>query len=77
MSWWEQRDNPSVELLALTLERSSIGSDSSKVRRGGVGGHAQELSPEIAVAIDAAWTKYATPTEQAKDAKLTRRASAD
>jgi len=117
VSWWEQRDNPSVlllsyelivtdpvttmrelaafcgialddELLALALERSSIGymlqykdrfddammrqlserkcnlppgSDTSKVRNGGVGGGERDLSPEIAAAIDSAWTKYATP----------------
>ncbi|HLI65959.1 MAG TPA: sulfotransferase domain-containing protein [Caulobacteraceae bacterium] len=76
------------ELLALTLERSSLafmlahkdrfddrmmrelsearcnlpaGSDSAKVRKGGVGGHRQELPPEIAAEIDAAWTEQVAP----------------
>ncbi len=76
------------ELLALTLERSSLGymlqykdrfddammramserkcnlppgSDSSKVRKGGVGGHKAELPPEIAAAIDDAWREHVTP----------------
>ncbi|MBS0410889.1 MAG: sulfotransferase domain-containing protein [Proteobacteria bacterium] len=37
------------------------GSDSSKVRKGGVGGHRQELSAEIVQALDAKWTELATP----------------
>ena len=37
------------------------GSDSSKVRKGGVGGHRQELSAEIALALDSKWTELATP----------------
>jgi hypothetical protein len=76
------------ELLALTLERSSLaymlahkdrfddalmrevserrcglppGSDSAKVRKGGVGGHAAELTPEVAAAIDAKWAEIVAP----------------
>lgn len=75
-------------LLALTLERSSIGfmlahkdrfddamnrrvsearcnlppgSDSAKVRQGGAGGHAGELSPQIAEKLDARWRETVTP----------------
>ncbi len=76
------------ELLALTLERSSLaymldhkdrfddamtralseekcglppGSDSAKVRKGGVGGHKKELPEDIARAIDARWTSDVEP----------------
>lgn len=76
------------DLLALTLERSSIafmlahkdrfddamarklsesrcnlplGSDSSKVRQGGVGGHKTELTPEINAKLDARWRDLVTP----------------
>jgi hypothetical protein len=78
----------SDELLALTLERSSIafmllhkdkfddammravsearcnlppGSDSAKVRKGGVGGHRAELPASVAAAIDARWAELVTP----------------
>jgi hypothetical protein len=117
VSWWEQRDNPTVmlfsyehmsadpeahvrklagfcgvaldeDLLALTLERSSLpfmlhhkdrfddfmmrtlsearcnlppGSDSAKVRKGGVGGHRQVLPAEIGDRIDAVWTEVVAP----------------
>lgn len=117
LSWWEQRDNPDVQLfsyehmtadpawhvkqlaafcgialdealLALTLEHTSLGfmlrhknkfddlsmrtmserrcnlppgSDSAKVRKGGVGGHARELPPEIGAQLDDMWTKRVTP----------------
>jgi hypothetical protein len=117
VSWWEQRDNPDVllmayeqmiaepeaairavarfsglalddELLALTLERSSMGymlahkdrfddamqrkvservcnlpagSDSAKVRKGGSGGHRQEMSAEIAATLHAKWAELVTP----------------
>ena len=37
------------------------GSDSSKVRKGGVGGHRQEMSAELAAALDAIWTETVTP----------------
>jgi hypothetical protein len=37
------------------------GSDSAKVRKGGVGGHKAELSPQLAAAIDARWTELAAP----------------
>ena len=74
-------------LMALTLERSSIGfmlahknrfddammrevserrcnlppgSDSAKVRKGGVGGHKAELPPSIAASLDAKWAELAT-----------------
>lgn len=76
------------DLLALTLERSSIGymlqhkdkfddammralsevrcnlppgSDSAKVRKGGVGGHKAELPAAIAAQLDARWTELVTP----------------
>lgn len=78
----------SDELLALTLERSSLaymlahkdrfddammrrlseqranippGSDSAKVRKGGVGGHRQELPEEISAALDATWASAVLP----------------
>jgi hypothetical protein len=38
------------------------GSDSAKVRKGGVGGHAHELSPEVDAAVDAAWANAVAPT---------------
>jgi hypothetical protein len=77
-----------AELLALTLERSSLafmlqhkdrfddlmmrtasetrcnlppGGDSAKVRKGGVGGHRQELSPAIVAALDQQWAAVAAP----------------
>ncbi|MFI4935242.1 MAG: sulfotransferase domain-containing protein [Caulobacterales bacterium] len=37
------------------------GSDSAKVRKGGVGGHRTELSPQISAAFDERWTKLVTP----------------
>ena len=37
------------------------GSDSAKVRRGGVGGHKSELPPTVAAALDAKWTELAAP----------------
>lgn len=37
------------------------GSDSAKVRKGGVGGHKKELPPEIGAAIDAAWVEHVEP----------------
>lgn len=37
------------------------GSDSSKVRKGGVGGHRQELSPEIVAAMNAKWAELVEP----------------
>jgi hypothetical protein len=76
------------ELLALTLEHSSLGfmlahkdrfddammrrlsevrcdlppgSDSAKVRKGGVGGHTHELSPEVDAAMDDIWATVAAP----------------
>ena len=117
LSWWAERDNPTVlilsyehmlaqpeaairkvaafsgialdnDLLALTLEQSSFGfmaahkdrfdeamtravsearanlppgSDASKVRKGGSGGHKAELPPEIAQALDEMWREVVTP----------------
>ena len=76
------------ELLALTLERSSLafmlehkdrfddlmmrqvserrsnlppGSDSAKVRQGGVGGHRQAMPPELEAQMDAVWAEMVTP----------------
>ena len=37
------------------------GGDSAKVRKGGVGGHAGELPPEVDAAVDAMWAKVVTP----------------
>lgn len=37
------------------------GSDSAKVRKGGVGGHHAELPEEIAAAMDARWAEVVTP----------------
>ena len=37
------------------------GSDSAKVRKGGSGGHRQELSPEVSAALDAKWAELVTP----------------
>ncbi|MGF1549901.1 MAG: sulfotransferase domain-containing protein [Sphingomonadaceae bacterium] len=77
-----------AELLALTLERSSLdfmlarkekfsdpmmrrasearcglppGSDSAKVRKGGVGGHERELPPEVGERLDAIWAERIAP----------------
>jgi hypothetical protein len=47
----------------LSEERCNLpmGSDSAKVRKGGVGGHRAELPGEIGEAMDAQWTKLVTP----------------
>jgi hypothetical protein len=37
------------------------GSDSAKVRKGGVGGHHQELPDEISAAMDAEWARLVAP----------------
>lgn len=37
------------------------GGDSSKVRKGGAGQHAHELTPDLIAAIDAKWTRLVTP----------------
>jgi hypothetical protein len=37
------------------------GSDSSKVRQGGAGGHRAALSPQVAALLDETWTTAATP----------------
>jgi hypothetical protein len=37
------------------------GGESSKVRRGGVGGHRQELTPEVGAAMDAVWEQRIVP----------------
>jgi hypothetical protein len=37
------------------------GSDSAKVRRGGVGGHRQELSAALSTALDAIWAERVAP----------------
>lgn len=50
-------------MLELSEQRCGFaaGSDSAKVRKGGVGGHKKELSSEIGAAIDAAWAEYIEP----------------
>ncbi|MDB5480600.1 MAG: hypothetical protein JWO83_1653 [Caulobacteraceae bacterium] len=47
----------------LSEERANLppGGDSAKVRKGGVGGHAGELPPEVDAAMDAMWAKVVTP----------------
>ena len=57
------------------------GSDSAKVRKGGVGGHKAELPAEIADAMDAVWTRVVTPATgfadyAALEAELRRRLAA-
>jgi hypothetical protein len=37
------------------------GSDSAKVRKGGVGGHCGELPPAIGAAMDAVWSEVVMP----------------
>ena len=37
------------------------GSDSAKVRQGGVGGHAAELTPDIIAKLDTRWRQLVTP----------------
>jgi hypothetical protein len=37
------------------------GSDSAKVRQGGVGGHKAELTPDILARLDARWRELVTP----------------
>ena len=44
-----------------------LGSDSAKVRKGGVGGHKAELPPAIAGAIDAKWAELAAPATGCAD----------
>jgi hypothetical protein len=65
---------------ALTERRCGFasGSDSAKVRKGGVGGHKKELEPEIAERIDAAWAEHVEPETgfadyAALDAEIRRR----
>jgi hypothetical protein len=47
----------------LSEERAGLppGGDSAKVRRGGVGGHSNELPQEVDDAMDAMWAKVVTP----------------
>ena len=44
-------------------ERAGLppGSDSAKVRKGGVGGHKAEMSAEVAAVLDARWAQVVTP----------------
>ncbi len=44
-------------------ERAGLppGSDSAKVRKGGVGGHKAEMAAEVAAALDARWAEVVTP----------------
>lgn len=65
---------------ALSEERCGFapGSDSAKVRKGGVGGHKKELPPAISEQIDAAWAEYVEPGTgfadyAALDAEIRRR----
>ncbi len=47
----------------LSEEKAGLppGGDSAKVRKGGVGGHASELPPEVAAGVDAMWAKVVMP----------------
>jgi hypothetical protein len=47
----------------LTEERCNLppGSDSAKVRKGGVGGHKSEMPADLAATLDAIWTDVVTP----------------
>jgi hypothetical protein len=38
-----------------------VGSDSAKVRKGGVGGHRHELPDDVSAAMDTVWTNVITP----------------
>ncbi|WP_299324090.1 sulfotransferase domain-containing protein [Parasphingopyxis sp.] len=65
---------------ALSEERCGFapGSDSAKVRKGGVGGHKKELSAEIGERIDTAWSEQVAPETgladyAALDAEVRRR----
>lgn len=48
---------------SLSEERCGLppGSDSAKVRKGGVGGHVKELPPETAALLDAKWAQTVLP----------------
>ncbi len=61
----EHRDTFDDRLMREATERWRIlppGGESSKVRKGGVGGHRQELPAEVAVAMDAVWQRRIAPT---------------
>jgi len=61
----EHKDQFDDRLMREASERWGIlppGGESSKVRKGGVGGHRQELPPEVAAAMDAMWEKRIVPT---------------
>ncbi len=64
-SMLEHKDKFDDHLMREAAERWRIlppGGDSSKVRKGGVGGHRQELPSEVADAMDTAWEKRILPT---------------
>ena len=48
---------------SLSEERCNLppGSDSAKVRKGGVGGHRRELPPAVGAVLDAEWSRLVTP----------------
>ncbi len=48
---------------SLSEERCNLppGSDSAKVRKGGVGGYRQDLPPEVGAVLDAEWSRMVTP----------------
>lgn len=48
---------------SLSEERCNLppGSDSAKVRKGGVGGHRQDLPAEVGAVLDAEWSRLVTP----------------
>ena len=61
----EHKDKFDDLLMREATERWRIlppGGKSSKVRKGGVGGHRHELSPELADAMDAMWDQRIVPT---------------
>ena len=60
----EHKDKFDDRLMREALERRGLlppGGDSSKVRQGGVGGHRQELSPDVVSAMDQIWARRIEP----------------
>jgi hypothetical protein len=61
----EHKDKFDDRLMREATQRCGIlppGGDSSKVRKGGVGGHRHELPTEVAAAMDAMWVERIVPT---------------
>lgn len=54
-------DDAMLRALSETAAGLPPGSDSAKVRKGGVGGYKAELSPQIIATLDARWAEVVTP----------------